>query len=701
MLFRHLPFYAKYGAIPESYLIALSYEEQLLWLCKKIEDLDSNIFEGFEEFKEYVNESLDYLNTNKQDKLEAGDNIVIDGNVISSFIGKNFTPQITPDITYGSYDVGATLPHFEVLPSDSHKSAIEIIEHETADVYDLKGNFTIYEIDTDTREILRKDNGIATTDYYVYNSTGGRTLAIDFYSTDEYTPRLIREDNLDFSGLQEQIDELDENKQDKLTAGVGISIDENNVISGLNVNYLTSNLVFVNGTSPSGYFPKGFYYTNTYGVYLGSETIGNLVFGAEELLFFDDNSLTFVGSLKSFSYSESDDEWHILDNHEIENTLTNDRTKIPTSYAVYQAIQSISPSGTGVTKLTHDILYTSADTPIALTEGFYDTDSYVIGTTNGVTPLVVFGNNEIVFVTDSGKTFIGGMGVFYYDESLNDWLQVNASAIENTLSQSTNKVPSSYAVYQALQNIQPSGSGLDPVKLTSEITDNYYIDIYNADVGDTISLTPVSGTNVSYYIQDVNAGDEFNIEGNISVALIDSNNEVVVKANATSTQDTPINVKVQNANEKLVISWWSTNTNTPSLEQVMTTSYIKGIKDEIDNYKPLDVYSTTEQRVGTWIDGKPLYRLVLQIPSLTISSNVATITGLPADFFTNLGEICFIDVMIGTENTNWKSGRKNYLNSSYYSGVQFSSSDIKLYVKEMSATKIKCSLIIEYTKSTN
>lgn len=26
----------------------------------------------------------------------------------------------------------------------------------------------------------------------------------------------------------------------------------------------------------------------------------------------------------------------------------------------------------------------------------------------------------------------------------------------------------------------------------------------------------------------------------------------------------------------------------------------------------LDVYSTTEQRVGTWIDGKPLYRLVIE-----------------------------------------------------------------------------------------
>ena len=352
-IFQKLPFYAKYGAIPESYLIALSYEEQLLWLCKHIEDLDSKIDSSFLQLQNYINEGLD----SKQDKLIAGENIVIDNNVISAYIGKNFTPEITADITYGSYDVGATLPHFEVLPSDSHKSAIEIIEDENPAIFDILGNYTIYEIDSDTREILRKTNGIATTTYDSFETTGGRTLAIDFYSTDDYTPRLIKELG-DYQGqindLQDQIDDLDENKQDKLIAGDNITI-EDNVISS---------------TGGSG--------------------------------------------------------------------------------------------GVSVTKLTHDILYTSADTPIELPEGFYDTDSYVIGTSNGVTPLVVFGNNEVVFVTNSGKTFIGGMGVFYYDESLNDWLQVNANAIENSISQSTNKVPSSYAVYQALQNIQTG--------ITNEIT---------------------------------------------------------------------------------------------------------------------------------------------------------------------------------------------------------------------------------------
>ena len=40
--FPQLPFWAKVGEIPTSYKVAMSYEEQLLWLCKQIEDLQNS-----------------------------------------------------------------------------------------------------------------------------------------------------------------------------------------------------------------------------------------------------------------------------------------------------------------------------------------------------------------------------------------------------------------------------------------------------------------------------------------------------------------------------------------------------------------------------------------------------------------------------------------------------------------------------------
>lgn len=43
-----------------------------------------------------------------------------------------------------------------------------------------------------------------------------------------------------------------------------------------------------------------------------------------------------------------------------------------------------------------------------------------------------------------------------------------------------------------------------------------------------------------------------------------------------------------------------------TLEQVH-----EAIDTKLDNYAPQDVYSTEETRIGTWIDGKPLYRKVV------------------------------------------------------------------------------------------
>ena len=53
------PFIRKYGIIPESYKIAMTYEEQLLWLCKFIEDLKIE----FDEFKTVVQNLENLVNS--------------------------------------------------------------------------------------------------------------------------------------------------------------------------------------------------------------------------------------------------------------------------------------------------------------------------------------------------------------------------------------------------------------------------------------------------------------------------------------------------------------------------------------------------------------------------------------------------------------------------------------------------------------
>ena len=52
----------------------------------------------------------------------------------------------------------------------------------------------------------------------------------------------------------------------------------------------------------------------------------------------------------------------------------------------------------------------------------------------------------------------------------------------------------------------------------------------------------------------------------------------------------------------------------------------------ITNYvNKLNTYSTTEQRIGTWIDGKPIYRKVISVGGLTLNTYDVDISSLNAN----------------------------------------------------------------------
>lgn len=61
-----------------------------------------------------------------------------------------------------------------------------------------------------------------------------------------------------------------------------------------------------------------------------------------------------------------------------------------------------------------------------------------------------------------------------------------------------------------------------------------------------------------------------------------------------------------------------------SITSSSTNEEVAGAKAVYDN--SLEVYSTTEQRVGTWIDGKPLYRKCYQLTNLPTANNYTDTT---------------------------------------------------------------------------
>ena len=92
------------------------------------------------------------------------------------------------------------------------------------------------------------------------------------------------------------------------------------------------------------------------------------------------------------------------------------------------------------------------------------------------------------------------------------------------------------------------------------------------------------------------------------------------------TPDTQMSDSSTNSVENRVIKEYVDDiaNSIPELSNEYGTSNENGYTQEYIN--ELETYSTDEIRVGTWIDGKPLYRIVLQFPNGTQSTDLVNYT---------------------------------------------------------------------------
>lgn len=510
--FPHLPFYVKFGAIPESYLVALSYEEQLLWLCKTISDVDEKVGGGFDDLKDYIDNALQQIDEtllNKQNLLTAGDNIYIDSNsVISAIYGTSLTSQISMDYTYGDYNVGQTMPTVRVQFDDT--ACIEIVEGENPVDYKIKGVFDIYEIDNDTREILSKDSQSYPDSFYDFTTTGGRTLVI-CWETSNSSPQLYKLQNptQDIANLQDEVDALElevAGKQDTLIAGDNITI-ENNVISATGGSVetdptrvladftssitdgytyadtdigdtLPSSAVAFEDTASIQIVEQGVSIYNVKGDFtlyeIDSSTREVLVkvTGETDYDFTTNGSRTLV-----VCWETSNNEpyiYKVLTGNYINTTLNTLNTTLAskqdtltagTGISIVNNVISATGGGGGVevTTLTGNVVLSAGSTTTGLTTGFYDTGSYKVYFHSQTLGNEIFGD-EMFYYDSSTNTFIGAFQTCYYDLIESDWGLIQNDYLENTLSNARNKVPTSYAVSQALgdkQDTLTAGTGIE------------------------------------------------------------------------------------------------------------------------------------------------------------------------------------------------------------------------------------------------
>lgn len=118
--------------------------------------------------------------------------------------------------------------------------------------------------------------------------------------------------------------------------------------------------------------------------------------------------------------------------------------------------------------------------------------------------------------------------------------------------------------------------------------------------------------------------------------------------------------------------------------------------------KLLNTYSTNELKIGTWIDGKPIYRKVIQFTTAT------TETDLTIDVSSlNIDRLVKLD---GTNGTNTDTrpinflimfGTTPYYVSARYSGASGNNPDRVLVKCSTAYGGLLSYLILEYTKTTD
>ena len=137
-------------------------------------------------------------------------------------------------------------------------------------------------------------------------------------------------------------------------------------------------------------------------------------------------------------------------------------------------------------------------------------------------------------------------------------------------------------------------------------------------------------------------------------------------------------------NDKHLAQTWASH---GSLPHNMSHITVTGIRDKVsDAEKNFNKYSTTEEVIGTWIDGKPIYRKVvtlsttktIEMNGISISHGISNIN-IPIDCKGINNTACAVSDLFWVNTKNSTSG--TFYNAEGLEGVKF--------------------LVFEYTKTTD
>ena len=112
-----------------------------------------------------------------------------------------------------------------------------------------------------------------------------------------------------------------------------------------------------------------------------------------------------------------------------------------------------------------------------------------------------------------------------------------------------------------------------------------------------------------------------------------------------------------------------------------------------------ETYSTEEQRIGTWIDGKPLYRQVYNVrtPATVNTSSSVTVAKYPNTCqFTKINALIYQE-----ESMAYTVIPAEFGGSNFYAGIFLQNGDLRLMAGHQNYINRPVIVILEYTKTTD
>ena len=522
--FPQLPFWAKVGEIPSSYKVAMSYEEQLLWLCHEIERIES--LNGNVDYNALINKpiingvtlqgTLTLPQLDIQQKLQAGRGIIIDGNIISATGGggtggtDNYEdlvnkPSINGVVLIGGLETTKTYTELtdfiddyyfnlqipirigDDVPNLTAEANTKYIALNVSDLpstkFRVSGASSSYTYFTCSDNPLVEGSIIKSLgdymgsgDLWIYNNTeipvnvptGASYIVFNFTDTDDYPVNLevITEtiggtsnyNNLTNKPSINGVELIGDKSWEDLGLPTSTTYSE---LTDYEVGYC-----FDITTPPyrvgSG-VPSPISQANSQFLLLKISDLPSTKFRitgrSEKVVWFTctDDPLQNISLIKSLSPTDTGYTDYEL-NMEIPSganyivfNFTNTDENTPKVEVISQTM-----AGASVRNLDSDIILVD-NVELNLDTGFYNTTNHYIYDTSVSDSNKLIGQFEMFYYDKINKAILTNLQKIIQIEGL--WYLTNNQAIEDELTNNSSKIPTSHAVYEALQNIEPSPSG--------------------------------------------------------------------------------------------------------------------------------------------------------------------------------------------------------------------------------------------------